>query len=530
MSILAFAVAMKRRPSSAPLVRKRPAGSSSTRAWPSRPSLPPVDAYQVGQCPEKQISGAYSMRSLSGFVAVPYTDPTSFTTAYRPLLPLPAHLTLAGWEICKIPSGHPILFNNNNGYATWHRPDESVRWMQDGEHGFLFATLDPARVPSPSALPGAPRACRRPPVLPRHLVKKGWSHVCVKTLVSVQQESLGSDATFWMFRTPQGLLVDEEGFHMQKYENIQRDRVANAIRSMQLLHWSACVDGQCSSALLRRTILQVIEPGVFSTAQIAKIKSMKKPMQEFDDNLSRNCADKIIDELHSLGHWPRTMSANEYNLFKTTCVAMEAGVFNTAQLAEIQAMKSTMEAEVRSNIIKPLKFLQNVSADEIMQKIRALGYIPRREGEHDLLAQQYQRAVKGGRISQSQKQEAEALTAAHQRLQAETHAETIMKRLRALGHWPMRNCRLAKQICQAMDAGIFSIAQTAEIEAMKNEDEARKKTRKDELASKGASKILEQIRVLGYIPKYRSEHSGLARKYQQAVKNGKISALDDEFQ
>ena len=54
----------------------------------------------------------------------------------------------------------------------------------------------------------------------------------------------------------------------------------------------------------------------------------------------------------------------------------------------------------------------------------------------------------------------------------------------------------------------------------------QKKTRKDELASKAASKILEQIRVLGYIPKQSGEHSGLARKYQEAVKDGKISALD----
>ena len=176
-SIVAFAVAMKRRPSSAPPVRKRPAGPRPTRARPSQPSLPPVDAYEVGQCPEKQIpttapgdqtpfyeyTGADSVLSLSGFVAVPYSDPTSFTRAFRPLLPLPAHLIEAGWEICKIPSGHPILFYKDHGYATWHRPDESVRWIQDGEHGFLLANLDPARVPSPSPPPARTRSCRRPP-------------------------------------------------------------------------------------------------------------------------------------------------------------------------------------------------------------------------------------------------------------------------------------------------------------------------------------------------------------------------------
>ena len=49
-----------------------------------------------------------------------------------------------------------------------------------------------------------------------------------------------------------------------------------------------------------------------------------------------------------------------------------------------------------------------------MEKIRALGYIPKRKSEHDGLARTYQRAVKLGKISPLEKQEAEALTAAHQ--------------------------------------------------------------------------------------------------------------------
>ena len=96
---------------------------------------------------------------------------------------------------------------------------------------------------------------------------------------------------------------------------------------------------------------------------------------------------------------------------------------------------------------------------------------------HRQLAEKYRRAVKNGRISESQKQEAEALTAANQLLQAETRAEV----------------------------------------------EARKKIRKDE----AGSKIMGQIRTLGYIPKY-TEHRQLARKYHKAVKDGKISSLDQE--
>ena len=49
--------------------------------------------------------------------------------------------------------------------------------------------------------------------------------------------------------------------------------------------------------------------------------------------------------------------------------------------------------------------------------------------------------------------------------------------------------------------------------AMKDENEARK--------------IMEEIRTLGYIPKYR-ENRGLARRYHQAVKDGKISLLDQQ--
>ena len=68
-------------------------------------------------------------------------------------------------------------------------------------------------------------------------------------------------------------------------------------------------------------------------------------------------------------------------------------------------MKKTMEAEAGS---------------KIMEKIRALGYIPKRNSKHDHLAQTYQRAVKSGDISPLQKQEAEALTAAHQASLAES--------------------------------------------------------------------------------------------------------------
>ena len=62
-----------------------------------------------------------------------------------------------------------------------------------------------------------------------------------------------------------------------------------------------------------------------------------------------------------------------------------------------------------------MKNQQKEPADETMEEIRTLGYIPKRNREHDGLAQKYQKAVRLGEISTLQKEEAEALTAAQYR-------------------------------------------------------------------------------------------------------------------
>ena len=116
-------------------------------------------------------------------------------------------------------------------------------------------------------------------------------------------------------------------------------------------------------------------------------------------NASTNRAVKMMDELRALGYWPRAASGYEYSLRNQICRHIEDGVFSIAQTAEIEAMKKTMQADV---------------GRKIMENIRALGYTPKRKSEHDHLAQTYQTAVKLDKISPLQKQEAEALTAAHQ--------------------------------------------------------------------------------------------------------------------
>ena len=121
----------------------------------------------------------------------------------------------------------------------------------------------------------------------------------------------------------------------------------------------------------------------------------------------------------------------------------------------------------------------------IMEEIRSLGYIPKQHTEHKQLARTYQKAMHNGKISPLEQQEAEALTAAHQRLQAETHAEKIMEELRALGHWPSagRQKKLLKQICEAMVAGNFSTA-----------DEATNRLEQDLLKVKSGMRTKEVMR------------------------------------
>ena len=101
-------------------------------------------------------------------------------------------------------------------------------------------------------------------------------------------------------------------------------------------------------------------------------------------NASTNRADKMMDELRALGYWPRAASGYEYSLRNQICRHIEDGVFSIAQTAEIEAMKKTMQADVGSNF---------------MEKLHALGYIPKRKSEHDRLAQTYQTAVKLDKIS-----------------------------------------------------------------------------------------------------------------------------------
>ena len=84
--------------------------------------------------------------------------------------------------------------------------------------------------------------------------------------------------------------------------------------------------------------------------------------------------------------------------------ARKAGKFNISQLEEPEELKEDKKDKT----------------EELMKEIRALGYIPKHHSEHDLLAQRYHKAVKSGKLCPQRKEEAEALTAAHTALLAQS--------------------------------------------------------------------------------------------------------------
>ena len=116
-------------------------------------------------------------------------------------------------------------------------------------------------------------------------------------------------------------------------------------------------------------------------------------------------ADEIMNEIRALGYFPTECrgSASEKLAF-TLRRAIKAKEFSTSQLEELEELKK----------IRPGQ------AEKLMEEIRALGYIPKRKSEHDLLAQRWNSAVRSGKISSQQKEEAEALTAAHTALRAQS--------------------------------------------------------------------------------------------------------------
>ena len=102
-------------------------------------------------------------------------------------------------------------------------------------------------------------------------------------------------------------------------------------------------------------------------------------------------ADEIMNEIRALGYFPpETKGSATEKLAETLRKAIKAKEFSTSQLEELEELKK----------IRPGQ------AEKLMEEIRALGYIPKRKSEHDLLARRWNSAVRSGKISSQQKEEA----------------------------------------------------------------------------------------------------------------------------
>ena len=121
-------------------------------------------------------------------------------------------------------------------------------------------------------------------------------------------------------------------------------------------------------------------------------------------------ADKIMDEIRSLGHYPRENGPTRA-LAQRRRRAEKAGEFSAAQLEELRMMKTQQnEKSLRDQCV------------HIMEAIRALGYLPKRRSEHARLVKQYEKAVKSNKLTSEEIEEVEALTAAHAAVIAQSMA------------------------------------------------------------------------------------------------------------
>ena len=141
-----------------------------------------------------------------------------------------------------------------------------------------------------------------------------------------------------------------------------------------------------------------------------------------------------------------------------------------------------------------------------MAEIRALGHIPR---DHRGLAQRVRRALRQSLLSDSQLAELAELHASNRpskrrELSTAQRMETLMAEIRALGHIPRRQPRLADEYALASrlhDAkrkSLLSESQLAELAELSASDsrEVRLET------------LMGEIRALGHIPRVATRSEG----------------------
>ena len=99
-------------------------------------------------------------------------------------------------------------------------------------------------------------------------------------------------------------------------------------------------------------------------------------------------------------------------------------------------------------------------------------------------------------------------------------ADDLMDSIRALGYVPKEHgadAPLALRVRCARKKGQFSISQIEEMRVLNAQHNENKRTEQ-------AARIMDEIRALGHIPQRYGEHDALWQKYNKAKKNGVLTS------
>ena len=220
--------------------------------------------------------------------------------------------------------------------------------------------------------------------------------------------------------------------------------------------------------------------GEFNTSQMETIEALKAQAAKKDEKSSQTGetstkrADDIMDEIRSLGYYPKEFGADR-NLGRRRRAAERNGEFSTSQKEELDALKAQATKKgAKSSTDKSAMIAQPGEtsprrADDIMDEIRSLGSYPREFGATRKLAHKRRKAEAAGEFSISQLEEQKIMRAQQEEKARTDQADLIMKEIRALGYIPKRHSeqsQVYKKYNKAVKSNILSSEQIGEAEAL----------------------------------------------------------------
>ena len=226
---------------------------------------------------------------------------------------------------------------------------------------------------------------------------------------------------------------------------------------------------------------------------------------------STKAADEVMEEIRVPGRMPKETrtAAREENLLAWGIRRLKQNrEFSRAQLEEMAAFSSNAPQ----------------LADEVMIEIRiffrGFGRMPTRSalGEEALLAQKISRCKKNGEFSDLQIGE----MATFAKRDTDRRATEIMDEIRGLGYIPSerQNKVLRRKWNHAVQHGIVTPEQVEEAQQLTS-------SHMQAIRVRSANEIMDEIRVLGYIPTER-QNKVLCREWNHAVQHGIVSPEEVE--